>query len=166
MKKFFMALAISAIALFSFQESKAQNVIEKGTSIINLGLGGYFQNGNALTVTGAYDYGLNGNLFDSKSALTLGAGASVSAYKGGMGFLVGPRLGLHYHFVPKLDTYLALMLGYAFYTYDDNAIKPNHGGFGWNLALGARYMFTPTLGGFIELGGGYSNVAIGAAFKF
>lgn len=141
--------------------------MDKGSNIVNLGIGGYFGNGNWLTLTGAYDYGVVGNLFDSKSSLSLGATADFSVWKHGSSVYVGPRAGLHYHFVPKLDTYLALTLGYSHSFYNDGKYSNDaSGGFGWDLSVGARYMFTPTLGGFLEFGHGRSNVRVGAAFKF
>lgn len=167
MKKILLALMISAFALFSAQESDAQNVMNKGSNVVNLGIGGYFGNGNWLTLNGVYDHGIVGNLFDSRSAFSLGAAADFSVFRHGSSVYIGPRAAVHYHFVPRLDTYLALTLGYGHAFYNDGyAPRDVSGGFGWDLSLGARYMFTPTLGGFVEFGHGRSNVRLGAAFKF
>lgn len=172
MKKIFLALMVSAFALFSYQQADAQNVIEKGTNIVNLGLGGYFEDGNRITANLSYDYGLTGNLWDSKSAFTLGGSFAYANGKNWNAFLIGPRAGLHYHFIPKLDTYLALTLGYYWATTDGITVNgqkvasSSSGKFGWNLAAGLRYMFTPTLGGFLEFGSGFSNVSGGIAIKF
>lgn len=170
MKKILLALIVGACTLFSYQASNAQNVMNKGTNIVNLGIGAYFAGGQSLTLTGAYDHGVIDDLFDSKSSLSVGATGAFAVWKHGSSIFAGPRAAVHYHFIPKLDTYVALTLGYSYHFYTHSGpnatLLENFGGFGWGLSLGARYMFTPTLGGFVELGHGLSNMRVGAAFSF
>lgn len=159
MRQKFLILIAVLLGGLAIHNAQAQNVVEKGVSIVNVGVG---INDGALPINLSYDYGVIGNLFDNKSALTLGGLAGVLVGKNESGLIIGPRVGLHYHFIPKLDTYLSVMLGY-------NSIKAkynNNGGFDWGTHLGARYMFTPSVGGFLELGYGWSFANIGVAFRF
>ena len=175
MKKILLALVASVIGLASYSAS-AQNVVERGTNVVNLGVGLNSSNSdNLFTVVGSWDYGVIGNLFDSRSALTLGAQGAFSTSQYLYSFSIGPTVGIHYHFIPKLDTYLRLMLGYSNWSHKNNTtteliksagLHSEGGGFGWNLALGARYMFTQNVGAFVEVGYGISVANIGVAFRF
>ena len=175
MKKILLALAAAFIGLASYSAS-AQNVVERGTNVVNLGVGLNSANSdNLFTVVGSWDYGVVGNLWDSRSALTLGAQGAFSTSQYANAFSIGPTVGLHYHFIPQLDTYLRLMLGYSNWTYKDSSVndaakavgvRNGGGGFGWNLALGARYMFTQNIGAFVEVGYGISVANVGVSFKF
>lgn len=161
-KKIIGALVV-IMAMFSLN-AKAQNVMEKGSSIITVGVG---ITDKVIPLSVAFDHGIVGNLFDSPNAtLSLGGMLGTSFGKGYNGLFVGPRVGLHYHFIPQLDTYFALMLGLEAGKYSDKEVSTNwHTGFGWGTHVGARYMFTPKVGAFLELGYGYSFANIGLAFK-
>ena len=163
MKKIILALAAAFIGIVSYTAS-AQNVIEKGTNIMNLGVG--LNNNRALTIVGNWDYGMVGNLWDANSAFTLGVQGSFTSGDNYGIFTIGPAAGLHYHFVPQLDTYLRLMLGYSIASVNDNGPSNIGSGFGWDLTVGARYMFNPNIGAFIEAGYGVSIARVGVAFKF
>lgn len=69
--------------------------------------------------------------------------------------ILGPRASLHYEFVPQLDTYSSLMLGY------------NVGArrFAWELMLGARYYFNPNIALMTELGYGVTFFNLGVSFR-
>ena len=173
MKKVLLALATALFGLFSLS-ANAQNVLDRGSNVVNVGVGlNSVSSSNYFTVLGSWDYGILGNLWDDRSALSVGAQVSFSTGEYLSAFSIGPTVGLHYHFIPKLDTYLRLMLGYTGWTYKDselneivNAANVNKGGFGWNLALGTRYFFTQNFGAFVEVGYGISVANIGVAFKF
>lgn len=161
-KKIIGALVV-IMAMFSLN-AKAQNVMEKGSNILTVGVG---ITNNRIPLSVAFDHGIVGNLFDSPNAtLSLGGMLGTSFGKGYNGLFVGPRVGLHYHFIPQLDTYFALMLGLEAGKYSSKEVSTNwHTGFGWGTHVGARYMFTPKVGAFLELGYGYSFANIGLAFK-
>lgn len=175
MKKILLALATVFVGLASYSAS-AQNVVERGTNVVNLGVGLNSANSyNLFTVVGSWDYGVVGNLWDANSALTLGAQGAFSTSSHMNAFSIGPTVGLHYHFIPQLDTYLRLMLGYSNWMYKDRdlndaakavGVRNSDGGFGWNLALGTRYMFTQNIGAFVEVGYGISVANVGVSFKF
>ena len=173
MKKVILALAAAVIGLTSLS-ANAQNVMDRGANVVNVGVGlNSASSNNYFTVLGSWDYGVVGNLWDNRSALSVGAQASFSTSEYVNGFSIGPTLGLHYHFVPQLDTYLRLMLGYKGWSYKDgrandvaNAVNVDRGGFGWNLALGTRYYFTQNFGLFLEVGYGISVANVGVSFKF
>lgn len=167
MRQKFLILVALLLGGLAIHEAQAQNVIEKGVGIVNAGVG---IERHIVPITASYDYGIVGNLFDDKSALTLGGLAGLTLGKNVRGILVGPRLGLHYHFIPKLDTYLSLMLGY--YTargvgeIDGISVRTRYqGDFGWGLHLGARYMFTPSMGVFAEVGDGWAFANVGLSFR-
>lgn len=155
-----MATLIGCVAI---HQAHAQNVnvVEKGTSLVNVGVG---INNGALPINVSYDYGVVGNLFDDKSALTVGGLAGALIGKDATGVLLGARLGLHYHFIPELDTYLSVMLGYD--SLDGDKKSSKDGNFAWGTHLGARYMFSKKMGAFAELGYGYSFANIGVVFRF
>ena len=164
MKKIIIALVIALSGLVSGLAS-AQNVVDKGSNLINLGVGlNSVQSHNYLTLSGSWDYGVAGALWDNQSALSLGVLGSFSTGNGVRSIIVGPTIGLHYHFIPALDTYARLMLGYSAWMYDDPDF--NEGGFGWGFNVGVRYLFTSNVGAFIEVGYGTSVANIGVSFKF
>ncbi len=167
MRKILATIIVVMSAMFGLQ-ANAQNVMQKGTNLMTVGLG---ITNNVIPISVAFDHGMVDNLFDSpNAALSLGGMAGAEFGKNYNGFFIGPRVGLHYHFIPQLDTYFALMLGLESGNakYEDENIKVNSGWvstLGWGVHLGARYFFTPAVGMFAEIGGGYSFANIGIAFK-
>lgn len=172
MKKILLALvAVLGIATYS---ASAQNVMDKGSNVVNVGVGlNSIDSSNLFSVMGAWDHGVVGELWDSKSALSVGAQAGFSAAENVGSFAIGPTVGLHYHFVPQLDLYGRLMLGFATIWVNDTNINNALGlktssksGFGWNFALGARYFFNDNIGAFVEVGYGISVANVGVSFRF
>lgn len=163
MNKRIIVALVAMMAMFGVN-AKAQNVMEKGSNILTVGVG---LTDNRIPVSVAFDHGIVSNLFDSPdAALSLGGMLGTTFGKGYNGLIVGPRLGFHYHFIPQLDTYVAIMLGLEAGKYSDNHVSTEwHTGFNWGTHVGTRYMFTPKVGGFLELGYGYSFANIGLAFK-
>lgn len=161
--------AVICAAIGMSNHAAAQNVLERGTNIANLGVGFHFNQVSGTDYSSATlnlvgERCLADNLWDDKSAFTLGGQVVGNFHKSGISYFVGPRAGLHYQFVPKLDTYLFLSLGLYGYNYRDPDLSGV--GFGWNSGLGVRYMFTPRIGGFAELGYGVTVLNVGATFKF
>ncbi len=165
MQKFRTALATIALCLFGLG-ANAQNVIEQGTSIASVGVGlnPTTFSSPAFTLSGNYEYGWLDNLWDEKSALTIGGYLGTSVMEGASVFQVGPKVGLHYHFIPNLDTYTALFVGFSQTHIGDSTTYRN-----WlypSIHVGVRYMFQPNIGVFAETGYGLSVLNIGASFKF
>ena len=77
----------------------------------------------------------------------------------------------HYQFVPKLDTYAGLMLGYHFTSVSSTAPAEHYessiaaSAFDMGVILGARYFFTPRIGAFTELGYTLPYWNLGVTFK-
>lgn len=143
-------------------EAKAQNVVKQGVGLVNIGIG---IDSNAFPISFSYDYGLNGHLWDTKSALSVGVLGGAAFGNDYTGFYIGPRLGVHYHFMPQLDTYFAFMLGYNVHKHDDSGKDGVYTGkFRPGGHIGARYFFTPNIGAFAELGYGYSILNVGVTF--
>ncbi|WP_298630074.1 hypothetical protein [uncultured Porphyromonas sp.] len=165
MKKRILLALVAVVALFGLQ-ANAQNVMEKGTSIVSGSLG---ITSSLLPINASYDYGVIDNLFESpNAALSVGALGGVVLGKNTLGYVVGPRVAMHYHFIPELDTYFSLMLGAYGYHYKSSgevSIDKWTHKFDWGTHLGARYFFTPKVGMFAEVGYGYSYANIGLSFK-
>ncbi|WP_296122443.1 hypothetical protein [uncultured Porphyromonas sp.] len=149
---------------------KAQNVFETGTNIASVGLGGSLHTDAAgkqygsLTINITADHCLNAHLWDDNSAFTLGGQAVLNVFNGGTSYFIGPRGGLHYHFIPKLDTYYFVAIGLS--GSHINGTKASSLGFGYNTGIGLRYMVDPSWGLFAEIGYGVSVLNIGASFSF
>ncbi len=179
-------LSLLVIAIFSVSMMQAQTPFAKYDQVVNagLGLGTYGVRGNITVppLSVSYDYGIEDNLFNEKSLLSVGGYVGYYANKtifinprsGEYGskfsnFLLGARGAVHYNFVEKLDTYGGLMLGYniasvSYYgNYGDLSVSV--GGFISSVFLGARYYFADNIAGFVELGYGLSALEIGVAFK-
>ncbi|MDO5017221.1 MAG: hypothetical protein Q4E10_02525 [Porphyromonas sp.] len=170
-KKIVVAL-VALMACFGLK-ANAQNVMHNGANIITVGAG---LTDSHVPLSVAFDHGVVDNLFESPNAsLSLGGMAGALLGKNYAGFVIGPRVGIHYHFIPQLDTYFSLMLGLTGARYKENVnvgngekVKVDSGWsneFEWGSHIGARYFFTPQVGAFIELGYGYTFANIGIAFK-
>lgn len=175
-----MAILLGATAFSTKSEAQnamVGNVMDKGVSHASLSLGLMT---NTLSPTLSYDYGIVGNLFDEKSSHSIGALFNVftsSSYRvgdfkaRGYGMTIGPRVALHYHFIPKLDAYFSLMVGYQHFSYTvkDGAnehIRSTSGEWAPGYHIGARYAFTPKLAGLLELGYGWAYSNIGLTYIF
>lgn len=174
MQKITTALVTLTLGLFALT-ANAQNVVEQGKSFGSVGIGMDYStydghSSGVFTLSGAYDYGLADYLWDDKSALTLGGYLSLSSWKYSNSITFGPRLGLHYHFIPQLDTYVSLLLAYSHFMWrNEYTTQQKHhstGGFNFGGHLGVRYMFQPTIGVFAEVGYGISLLNVGVSFKF
>lgn len=162
MKRILIVFAVILGGVIATQEAKAQNVVEQGVNIVNVGVG-FLDNDFPLSV--GYDYGLTGEAFGHPDAAwTLGGLAGAIISDGNSGFFIGPRVGLHYHFVPQLDTYFSLMIGFeSRHHKNENKTKSD---LSWGTHIGARYLFSQNMGAFVELGAGYSFATVGLTFRF
>lgn len=176
MKKGF-ALLLAAAATFGFSKNADAQVYSQGASLVNVGVGLGASFGGGLPIGLAYDYGVTKNI-----SIGLQADYISWTYAGFGGdykyrFIpVGVRGAYHFDGIGdpnKIDLYLGLVLGYwvssfeapggktiAGYT-DPYAGKVLYGGI-----AGGRYMFTPKIGAFAELGYSVSYGKVGITFKF
>ena len=85
---------------------------------------------------------------------------------------IGGRGMWHFNFMPNLDVYAGLTIGYVIQNssvtsgsaYDYNA---GNSFFLWGFNAGARYFFTNAIGAYAELGySGLQYASIGVTFKF
>ena len=178
MKKFLLA---ALVFVGSLGVANAQEIASKGTSMVNLGIGLGYRFGGSMSVpplSVAYDYSLKSGLIDGNGAITLGGylaytSSNYSYYLGGTSFsashtVLGVRGMFHYQFVPKLDTYAGLMLGYHIASTSATGYYGNSlvgSGFDLGVILGARYFFTPRIGAFTELGYTLPYWNLGLTFK-
>ena len=178
MKKFLLA---ALVFVGSLGVANAQEIASKGTSMVNLGIGLGYRFGGSMSVpplSVAYDYSLKSGLIDGNGAITLGGylaytSSNYSYYLGGTSFsashtVLGVRGMFHYQFVPKLDTYAGLMLGYHIASTSATGYYGNSlvgSGFDLGVILGARYFFTPRIGAFTELGYTLPYWNLGVTFK-
>lgn len=161
---------VGGLCLAGGTKAEAQNVFETGTNLMSIGVGANLHtnaNGHqsgVFSLNLAADRCLNGNLWDNNSAFTLGGQGIVNMYGGGVSYFLGPRAGLHYHFIPALDTYIFAAIGFS--GSHSNNSKASSFGFGYNAGLGLRYMVAPNWGLFVEGGYGATVINLGASFSF
>lgn len=150
MKKYFVLGIISLFAV----AANAQEIFQKGTTVLNLGVGV----GSHIPVEASFEHGIVDGLIKRENG-SIGIGGYVGWYNRNS-FGLGVRGAFHYQFVDKLDTYAGLMLGYDI-----------HGGTSASSLFpsafaGARYYFVPSLAVYSELGYGISYLSVGLALKF
>ena len=188
MKKFLLA---ALVFIGSLSVANAQEIISKGTSMVNLGIGlGHHFGSDGMSIpplSVAYDYSIVSGLIDrNNGAITLGGYGGftsgsmtyrVPGYSSSASYthiLLGFRGMFHYPFAPKLDTYAGLMLGYhiASTSYSNSGPMGSYSnsgltgsGFDIGVILGARYFFTPRIGAFTELGYSLPYWNLGVTFK-
>lgn len=177
-------ILLTIVAVLGFATlGNAQSIFHKGTSMVNVGIGFGTESNSSIVIpplSASYEFGIVDNMFSTgQGSLGLGFYTGYAKYKYDLGyipefaksrieyssFVVAPQLSLHYQFVPKLDTYASLLMGYRLYSYN-NGYKGDDGEFAWGIHVGGRYMFSPNVGAFVELGYGVSNVSAGATFRF
>lgn len=151
MKKVLIILAaILSLNLCVSKQSHAQAIFDVGNLGMNFGFGindaeeDVFQP----SFNFALDYGFLGGIINGKGSISAGgyfAIAHGSRTKGNIeinhgAWQVGTRGALHYQFVPNLDTYGCVSVGYLHWNHDGS--YDNDGGeFKIFPTAGARYMF-------------------------
>ncbi|WP_449033384.1 outer membrane beta-barrel protein [Porphyromonas sp.] len=173
-KNLILGLAVAFAGFASLGEANAQKTFEKGTQTASLMIGlpsttGLFSSIVVPPLTAVYERGVVSNLFGNGKG-TIGVGgqgeyvlyrAAPEVYSGY--FFLGARGALHYEFVPKLDTYAGLALGWSFV---GGTVVQNSGAFAVPFFVGARYYVTPTLALGGELGYGLTLVNLGVTYRF
>lgn len=176
MKRFFvLALLLSGIMI---SRSSAQ-VFEKGTNIINagIGIGGNYGNWGGASSSPQINISFEHGIWEVGGPGVISLGGYVghksyklNAYDWKWNYTtIGVRGAYHYNGLnnPKIDLYGGLMLGYMIY--NATGYSGGSGGTGFSAFAGARYLFTDNLGAYAELGGGNYNLSIlslGLALKF
>ena len=192
MKKILLVLAICFAGV---SVSKAQDdVFTKGDKVLHVGVGlgsylggtGYKSSIPPIVISG--EYGLTDALIKKTGKGYVGVGGylaySSNKYSWGdweghdVGWkytyiIVGARGAFHYQFIPKLDTYAGVMLGYNIASssaYGSSGWSSNYsnsvGGFTYSGFAGARYYFKDSFAAFAEVGYGIAALELGIAIKF
>lgn len=181
---FFLALTLG----FSAQ---AQSTFGKGTGVVNfgIGLGGdmFYDSYSILLppLTLSADFSIVGGLFDGNGSLGIGGFFGTAAsryrsskyYRGGLFSRTefGPRVSLHYEFIPRLDTYVTQMLGMgiAHESYDSSVNGTRYAVhkrtwpyFAYGTHAGVRYYLSNSWAIYSELGYGITYWSFGATYKF
>ena len=176
MKRFFVVLGL--VGFLSLFSTKGHAQFKKGDNLVNLGFGlnSYYSGGVPLSA--AYEYGVS-------KFVSVGGGIDYLSYHyGPYGFnftaiYFGGRASYHFNELfnindKKWDVYGGGSLGYRSFSWGDNSLNNGYynrgyynSGFFLGVHAGARYYFSPKVGGFSELGAlGSSNIRIGITFRF
>jgi hypothetical protein len=182
-------LLCALLALFSLNCVNAQ-VISKGDRIITAGIGfGSYLGGRDYSITvspigASFEYCVIDNLFDENSAIGVGGYLGYTAKKWSNRMDVEEAEAMevkytytsiaakgyfHYNFVPDLDTYGGLALGYNIVgrkaTPSDYLHSTSSSGVGFSLFVGARYYFSSSIGAYAEIGYGIAALELGLSIK-
>jgi len=174
---------LSAFFSVSAQDNVVPNVVTTGTNMGSLGVGipviapGYRMTIppiNAFYEVGILDFGRPGSV-------AVGAHVGLWGYKIKTGLdqlnykyfntLFGARGAYHFTIIDKWEVYGGAVLGIKleserFTAGTESTAAHTHVKFGWQVFAGTRYMFTPSLGAFVELGYGATYGSIGATYRF
>ena len=181
-------LLFATLFAFGFLSVNAQtSTFNKGDKVVNLCVGfgsGYYGGGGYSSVmpavSGSLDIGILDDILE-KGSIGVGGiiGYSSASYDYvGYGWkythlVVAARGTFHYPLVDKLDTYAGLALGYNAVSaketgnwpgsteYSAKGSSPYFAGF-----IGARYYFSDSFAGVVELGSGIAYFNVGVALKF
>lgn len=183
MKK--ILITIISLLAFSIQIANAQqSTFAKGYQTLNVGLGiggTIYSDGYKMLVppiSAAYEYCVASGFINNNASIGVGGYTAFAAsrYKFNGNhvdrshFILGARGTFHYEFVPLLDTYAGLMLGYDIDNtsgrIDGRKDTDDNTGFAYSGFIGVRYYFSPTVAGYAELGYGITYASIGATFRF
>lgn len=182
-------VALLAVVLFcSVCGAEAQNTFEKNDVVLSagVGIGTAVDIGRTVVppISFKAEYCLLDRLFDDRSALGVGgymgfaAGRKTYAYYGYNRFsqrindvMIGACGTFHYQFVNRLDTYAGLMLGGTIANTRNEGVwtlggnPPRHGGFLFDVFVGARYYVIPNLAVYGEFGFGVAYFNLGVSFR-
>lgn len=176
---------LSVVFSASAQDNVVPNVMTKGTSMGNVGIG-------LPVITSTFRTTIPTiSVFYEMGILDLGRPGSVAvgAHVGFWGYkykdswadqyinyryfntLFGLRGAYHFTIIRNWEVYGGTVLGIKLESnrHSDgfgNTTAHTHVKFGWQLFAGTRYMFTPSLGAFVELGYGATYGSIGATYRF
>jgi hypothetical protein len=185
MKKNILMIAV-ALCILNAGIARSQtgdNLFVKGSTVAGLGLGlggtmygsGYGMKVPPLSLS--LEYGLVDNLIKSSGKGSIGVAPTIGYASYGYDFLgdwsltnlmIGAKGNFHYQFIPKLDTYAGIHIGYNIVKWDtDNDIFDGAAAseIFWAFHVGGRYYFTNNLAVMAELGYGISVLNIGISLK-
>lgn len=152
MKKLLLLVCVAFVAI----AVDAQGVLGKREHMVSGQLGF----GRGLAVEAKWEMGVLGDICQGKGGLGVGAVFGFSAYDDDgvdrNNMVIGAQSNFHYAFIPKLDTYAGLTLGYE--------IDPD--GFYLGAQIGTRYFFNNHWALGAEFGYGVSFAKIGVTYKF
>jgi hypothetical protein len=153
---------------------------KKGDKTINLGIGfgsSYYSSyytSHFPAISASFEVAVKDGIAD-KGSIGVGgyvgySSAKYANYWKSTNFVIAARGSFHYPFINKLDTYTGLQLGYNIYSnkyYDTYAgeFNASSSGIGFAWFVGARYYFTNTFAGMVELGYGVAYFTLGVAIK-
>ncbi len=171
MKKIHFTILL-VLGLLASTQSFAQFQVDKGTKLLNLGIGvggygGIGFGGGGVAFGGSFEVGVIPNL-------SVGAIASFRSYSGfGSYYSIGARGSYHFNELlnlstDKADLYAGAGLIYSGFSYKDNSYSNlyNYGGIDLGLHFGGRYFFAENIGAFAEVGIGTAPLQLGVTFKF
>lgn len=154
MKKLATILFLALLFAGVNSNVNAQQVFTKGSSLVNIGIGGV----DGFGINGSYDYGV----FDpGVGTISLGGYASVVFDDSKTGLGIGARTTYRYHFNnTPFEVYGATMLGFR--------VRDSKTRFLGTALAGGRYMFNDRISIWTEMGWAESSTAInfGVAFAF
>lgn len=165
MKKLFFTAILTVACVLS--AAAQENVLSKGSSIVSLGIG--LPETSALSlplIAATYEYGVA----DFGLSGSVGVGASVGIYGyADNGILITPigvRGAYHYTVKNNWEIYGGAALGIELLTFDYLYGTDTDVDFMYQVFAGTRYMFSNSIGAFLEFGYGVSYATIGVSFKF
>ena len=170
-------LGVCLVGVLSFLSNTASAQYRKGDNLLNIGLGlnTYYEGGVPLSVI--YEKGITDDI-------SVGGGIDYLSYHYGAGgvdhsytaIYIGARGSYHFNKLLNLrneswDIYGGASLGYRSFSWTNFTGTGAGDAYGSGLFLGihagARYYFSKSVGGFLELGAlGSTNARIGVAFRF
>jgi hypothetical protein len=192
MRKALHVIAISVL-IYSGSYAQNENAFQRGTNLINLGVGlgdvywgaGYGSSGLPFSLNAIYEHGIT----DKLGIGYIGVGAQLGyasqkySYDGteawkSTGILIAVRGSFHFNISSaigkKLDPYAGVLIGYVLTNYSYNygygsGYGPlgKAGGVVPGIYAGAHYLFGPHFGVYGELGyTGFSILSLGVCLKF
>lgn len=176
MKKLFLTAILAVACVFS--ATAQENVLSKGTSIASLGVGFTTVSHGKLTfppVAVMYEYGVA----DFGRPGSIGVGAYVGMYGSHYNDFykysyfytpIGVRGAYHFTIKNNWEVYGGAVLGAEItsssWKVDSVKSSDTSVGFMYSIFAGTRYMFTDSIGAFLELGYGIAYATVGISFKF
>ncbi len=179
MKKVTVSLLLLGASLFAMSPSQAQT---KGRDkFLNAGIGLATYTAGGVPIGTSLEVGINNNISVGGFLDYARHNYKSGGYKLNYNFFYFGARG-SYHLaglvrdnstgLGKFDPYAGLSVGVRTAWYSDNQNEetvnndPYAGGLFVGMHIGSRYMFTPKVGGFAEVGYGVSALRLGAAVKF
>lgn len=172
MKKIHFSILL-VLGLLVGTQSFAQYKIDKGTKLINLGIGvGGYASAGGIAFGGSADFGVAPSITVGGQVAYRSWNYGYLGYNDKINYLYFAVRG-SYHFnellnltTDKADLYAGIGLGYESVTYSNSIYSGTSFGSGIYLPihLGGRYFFSEKVGAFGELGTGIAPLMLGITF--